>query len=224
MNSEGDWLQLTEEDITRAHRLLRAQSPTPEVITISPDDIPDEVAPTVGGNSIIRIGSEDLAPVEAQNQVTAEVSELETAMFAMVNAARKEHLPGWLGTAVLKKHEKLSAIARGHSLDMLKRHYVAHVTPEGVTAARRIGLYGISYVACGENIGIFYGDAAHTRLAVEDIHNAFMNQPRSLTNHRGNLLNPIWTHVGIGIAHNPDGALVATQNFISAPASRLRGR
>jgi uncharacterized protein YkwD len=49
-----------------------------------------------------------------------------------------------------------------------------------------------------------------------------MSQPRSLTNHRGNLLNPIWTHVGIGVAYNPDGALVVTENFISAPAQRLR--
>jgi uncharacterized protein YkwD len=224
MSSEGDWLQLTEEDIARAHQLMRAQYATPDIITIGPDDIPAEVTPAVRGNSIIRIDSEDLAPVQAQSQVTAHVSELETIMFELVNTARKEHLPGWLGTASLKKHDRLAAIARGHSQDMLKRHYVAHVTPEGITAARRIGLYGISYVACGENIGIFYGDAAHTRSAVEDIHNAFMSQPRSLTNHRGNLLNPIWTHVGIGIAHNPDGALVATQNFISAPASRLRGR
>jgi uncharacterized protein YkwD len=193
------------------------------VTGFSPDDIPDDVAPPQRRTSILKIGSEDLAPVEAQHEVTVQVDELETLMLELVNAAREEHLPGWLGTAALKKNDRLAAIARGHSHDMLKRHYVAHVTPEGLTAARRIGLHGISYVACGENIGIFYGEAAHTRLAVEDIHNAFMNQPRSLTNHRGNLLNPIWTHVGIGIAHNPDGALVATQNFISAPATRLRG-
>ena len=224
MNPDGDWLQLTEEDIARAHQLSRAQPPMPEVITISPADIPEEVAALQPGNVILKIGNEDLAPVKAQAEVSIQVEELETMMFEMVNAARRDHLPGWLGTAALKRHDRLAAIARGHSLDMLKRQYVAHVTPEGLTAARRIGLHGISYVACGENIGIFYGDAAHTRLAVEDIHSAFMNQPRSLTNHRGNLLNPIWTHVGVGIAHNPDGALVATQNFISAPASRLRGR
>jgi uncharacterized protein YkwD len=224
MNADGDWLQLTDEDIARAHQLVRAQPAMPEVITISPDDIPDDVAAPQSGESILTISSEDLAPVQAQDKATVHVSELESMMFEMVNAARKEHLPGWLGTAALKRHDRLAAIARGHSQDMLKRQYVAHVTPEGLTAARRIGLQGLSYVACGENIGIFYGDASHTRLAVEDIHNAFMNQPRSLTNHRGNLLNPIWTHVGIGIAHNPDGALVATQNFISAPATRLRGR
>ena len=59
---------------------------------------------------------------------------------------------------------------------------------------------------------------------LDEIHQAFMNQPRSLTNHRGNILNPIWTHAGIGIAYNPDGSLVVSQNFISAPGRRLRGQ
>ena len=75
-----------------------------------------------------------------------------------------------------------------------------------------------------DNIGVFYGDDALSLRAIKEIFDAFMNQPRSLTNHRGNILNPVWTHVGIGIAHNPAGSLVATQNFISAPAARIRGR
>ena len=115
-------------------------------------------------------------------------------------------------------------MARGHSADMLKRQYVAHVSPEGTTASRRISDSGIRYVACGENIGVFYGEAALSARSVQDIQAAFMNQPRSLTNHRGNILNPVWTHLGIGIAHNPAGTLVATQNFISAPTARIRGK
>jgi uncharacterized protein YkwD len=149
-------------------------------------------------------------------------------MFELVNQARQMYLPGWLATAVLKWQPELASVARGHSADMMRRQYVAHVSPEGVTAAQRIERNALSYVACGENIGIVYGatlsQGQPTTQAVHDIHNAFMNQPRSLTNHRGNLLNPIWTHVGIGIAYNPDGSLVATQNFISAPGTRLRGR
>ncbi len=107
---------------------------------------------------------------------------------------------------------------------MLKRQYVAHVSPEGVTAGQRLGRHGVRYVACGENIGVFYGDAALSARAIREIFDAFMNQPRSLTNHRGNILNPVWTHIGIGIAHNPAGSLVATQNFISSPAARIRGK
>jgi uncharacterized protein YkwD len=107
---------------------------------------------------------------------------------------------------------------------MLRRQYVAHVTPEGVTAAQRLDRYGIRYLACGENIGVVYGPASHGERGADEVHNAFLNQPRSMTNHRGNLLNPIWTHAGIGVAFSEAGALVVTQNFISSPAARLRGR
>jgi uncharacterized protein YkwD len=155
---------------------------------------------------------------------TAELRDLESMMLELVNEVRNEHLPRWLGTAHLLWSEELAAVARGHSADMLRRQYVSHISPEGITAAQRINNYGVRYVACGENIGVFYGQAAASTHAVNDIHNAFMNQPRSLTNHRGNLLNPIWTHVGIGISYNPDGSLVATQNFISSPGRRLRGQ
>jgi uncharacterized protein YkwD len=152
------------------------------------------------------------------------LADLEKQMYELVNKARKEHLPGWLGTARLLWHEQLAAISRGHADDMLRRQYIAHESPEGITTAKRIDMLGVRYIACGENIGVVYGNAAGTSSSVQDIHDAFMNQPRSLTNHRGNLLNPIWTHMGIGIAYNPEGSLVATQTFISAPASRVRGR
>jgi uncharacterized protein YkwD len=224
-----DWLQLTEEDIARAHRLTRASPPMPEVITITLDDItadpPPAPPPTPSQTgAILTITRDDLQPTPPQGQATPSLADLEKLMFDLVNMARFAHLPGWVGTARLQWHEGLAAVARGHSADMLRRQYVAHVTPEGITAAQRIERYGVRYVACGENIGIVYGEASHSDQAIHDIHNAFMNQPRSLTNHRGNLLNPIWTHVGIGISFHPDGSLVATQNFISAPAARLRGK
>lgn len=216
-----DWLQLTEDDIERAHRLLRNEPATPDAITITSEDLdpPQEEAEP---GELIAITAEDLQPAQAQPQPEVSVSRLEQLMFHLVNGTRQHHLPGFVGTAKLVWREDLAATARQHSADMLQRQYVAHVTPEGTSVAQRLRRSGISYLACGENIGIVYGAAAHSERGAYDIHNAFMKQPRSLTNHRGNLLNPIWTHVGIGIAYNPDGALVVTQNFISAPAHRLR--
>ncbi|MDX1663220.1 MAG: CAP domain-containing protein [Candidatus Promineifilaceae bacterium] len=205
-----------------------ADAVQPDVVMITSDDLPareeeSATAEQVTGEPVV-ITMDDLQPAAPQPVATADVARLEEFMFRLVNEARREHLPGWVGTATLTWNARLAQIARQHSTDMLRRQYVAHVTPEGVTAAMRLRRNGIGYVACGENIGIVYGEAAHTAEAVRDIHEAFMAQPRSLTNHRGNLLNPIWTHCGIGIAYNPDGALVATQCFISAPASRLRGK
>jgi len=220
----GDWLQLTEEDIARAHQLARERAPMPDVITITASDIPEDEPQVVRSGTTLTITEADLRPEAPHPNTTADLRELEAFMFELVNRARKEHLPRWVGTSHLTWHDGLSAVARGHSADMLRRQYVSHNSPEGITAGHRIDLQGIRYVACGENIGVFYGDVAGTPHAIQDIHNAFMNQPRSMTNHRGNLLNPIWTHIGIGIAHNPDGSLVATQNFISAPGRRIRGQ
>lgn len=219
-----DWVQLTEEDIERAQKLTRAEPPTPDVITITQDDLPAERAQGMVDEGVLVITTDDLRPAGPQPAAAADIRQLEELMYALINNTRQQHLPRWVGTAHLEWHEELAAVSRQHSADMLRRQYVAHVTPEGVTAAQRLQRHPISFVACGENIGIVYGEAAHSQQAVQDIHGAFMNQPRSLTNHRGNLLNPIWTHVGIGIAYNPDGALVATQSFISAPGARLRGQ
>jgi uncharacterized protein YkwD len=218
-----DWLQLTEEDIERAHLLTRAEPVLPEVIAITANDLGDQV-PRLRRGEAITITHEDLRPQGPVTSASEAISKLERYMAALVEEARSQHLPNWVATSRLKWHPTLAAVARGHSHDMLRRQYVAHVSPEGVSAARRIDLAGVKYVACGENIGVYYGNAPDSDQAVAQIHQAFMNQPRSLTNHRGNLLNPIWTHIGIGIAHNPDGSLVATQNFISAPTARLRGR
>lgn len=217
-----DWIQLTEEDIERATRLARASSPTPDVLTVTMDDVTGEAE--AENDAVLAVTADDLQPAGPQSDAPPDISHLEQLMYRLINATRQHHLPGWVGTAQLTWDTALAAVSRQHSADMLRRQYVAHVTPEGITAAERLQRQGIGYVACGENIGIVYGRAAHSERAVHDIHNAFMRQPRSLTNHRGNLLNPIWTHVGIGIAYNPDGSLVATQNFISAPGARLRKR
>ena len=221
---DKEWLQLTEEDIDRARRLVSETPSTPDVLVIAPSDIADERPVVTTSKGVLKITSADMAPSAPRQSTTTNLRELESQMFDLVNNARREHLPRWLGTSHLKWHEPLAALSRGHSDDMLRRQYIAHDSPEGITTAQRINRQGVRFVACGENIGVVYGNAAGTTLSVLDIHNAFMNQPRSLTNHRGNLLNPIWTHIGIGIAHNPDGSLVATQTFISAPASRFRGQ
>ncbi len=223
-----DWLQLTEEDLERATKLARSRPHTPGVLTINDklvitgDDIAHVPPPPRPSSTILTITLDDLKAREPDFRPTDQITTLEQIMFVLVNEARTNALPGWLGTTKLRWHDGLAAVARGHSADMLRRQYVSHITPDGFSSAQRIERQGISYVACGENIGIVYGESSHTQQGVYDIHNAFMNQPRSLTNHRGNLLNPVWTHIGIGIAYNPDGALVVTQKFISAPATRLR--
>jgi uncharacterized protein YkwD len=185
-----------------------------ERLTITAEDLEaGGVAPIA--EAMVTITLDDLTAVPPQPSTTPDLDALETLMFNLVNAARREHTPRWLPTNQLKWHTGLAAVARGHSADMLKRQYVEHRSPDGLDAGQRISRYGIQYLACGENIGIVYGATSHGSAGIYQIQNTFLNQPRGLTTHRGNLLNPVWTHVGIGIAYADSGALVATQNFIS---------
>ncbi|MBK6328170.1 MAG: CAP domain-containing protein [Chloroflexi bacterium] len=170
--------------------------------------------PTVSAG-LVKVTLDDLTAVPPQPTASPDLDVLESLMFNLVNAARLENLLRWLPNNQLKWHPGLAAVARGHSADMLKRQYVDHTSPDGVTSAQRLTRYGIQYLACGENIGIVYGAASHSDAGIYEIQNKFMNQPRKFSNHRGNLLNPLWTHVGIGLAYTASGALVATQNFIS---------
>lgn len=209
-------LKLTSDEIERLLDELGTEPPTPEVITVRPDEISDQPSRrSENSRGILRVTDADLERVQPLAQSTPDLALLETLMFGLVNSARQEHLPRWLGNANLRWHDQLAAVARGHSADMLKRGYVSHITPEGVKVAQRINGSSIRYLACGENIGVVYGPHSHNDQGVYDVHKAFMNQPRRLTNHRGNLLNPIWTHVGVGAAYDPSGSLFLTQNFIS---------
>jgi uncharacterized protein YkwD len=208
----SDRLKLTEEDIERVLQEVQEAPPTPAVIQISTDDMPpmspETAAPHRHTATVLKVTEADLIPVPAQPYGEPNLTELETLMFGLVNSARQAHLPRWLGSPNLRWHDGLAAVARGHSADMLKRQYVEHTSPEGVKVAQRIERHGISYIACGENIGVVYGAASHSDQGVYEIHKAFMNQPRRLANHRGNLLNPIWSQVGIGAAYDVSGSLI----------------
>jgi uncharacterized protein YkwD len=207
--SDADRLRLTVEDI----EALGEGATTPPVLTIRPDDVPEVAPPTVPRRHLLQITPEDVAAFEPAGEEI--VGPLEQAAFRLVNEARQAQIPKWMGRGPLRWHPGLAAAARGHAADMLERRYVAHVTPEGLTVAQRLERAGISFLACGENIGVVYGPASHGERGVLEVHNAFMNQPRRLTNHRGNVLNPVWTHVGIGVAYAPEGQLIVTQNFIA---------
>jgi uncharacterized protein YkwD len=109
----------------------------------------------------------------------------------------------------LRWNEKLAAVARAHSRDMLEQGFFAHVDPDGRTLSTRLSDGGIPWQAAGENIAIY--------TTVPGAEDAFMNEPRFQRNHRGNILNANYTDVGIGIVQGPDGSLYITQDFVATP-------
>lgn len=206
----GDRLRVTVEDI----EIERRRVTTPPVLTILPEEVP-ESPPLTGartGHKIL-ITAEDIAAFGPASEEV--VSALEQIVFQLVNEARAANIPAWMRRKPLLWYPTLAQAARRHADDMLDRRYVAHTTPEGYTVGNRLDRAHISYLACGENIGTVYGPASHGDPGLQTVHAAFMNQPRRLMNHRANILNPIWTHVGIGVAYTAAGQLIVTQNFIA---------
>jgi uncharacterized protein YkwD len=145
------------------------------------------------------------------NSQTEEAA-LEQRMWELINQEREDpsHLTETRGRArPLKWDEKLAEVARAHSRDMVERGYFSHFTPDGSFPALRVSQAGIAYLCAGENIAKFRD--------VIRAQGAFMNEPPLGHNHRANILDPDFTHVGIGVVRGPDGMFYITQEFIQRP-------
>jgi uncharacterized protein YkwD len=144
-------------------------------------------------------------------------TDLERQMWALVNQDRSkpETFAETYGRSQpLKWNERLAAVARAHSRNMLEQQFFAHVDLNGESFVTRINEAGIPWQATGENIAIYD--------TVSGAEAAFMNEPRFQHNHRANILNNSYTDVGIGIVQGPDGSLYITQDFVETPPPRGR--
>lgn len=125
-----------------------------------------------------------------------------------LNARINFHLTNGLrainGIGKLKYSSGASTVAKAHSTDMATRNYFAHETPEGKTPGNRLDDGGIVWTACSENIVAGYYDPY-----------AIANGWYNSENHRKNILNKNYTHLGIGFAYNENSDLkyYGTQNF-----------
>lgn len=121
--------------------------------------------------------------------------EAEARLFALLNEARRS-----AGDSPLQPDAELREIALAHSTDMVDHHFVAHVSPSTGSPEDRARNAGLLVSMFGENIA-----AATTP---EVAHQGLMNSP----GHRANMLQPRFTHVGIGVRKSDTG-LVVTMNF-----------
>jgi uncharacterized protein YkwD len=132
--------------------------------------------------------------------------------LTLLNQSRKENnLPPLILEA------KLNAAAQAHAEDMLKRHYFAHVSPEGKTPGDRFRQTGGGrWVVVAENIATF----THSPPPVSDnilkhLQWSWMNSP----GHRKNILLQGITEFGFGLAVNAEGDLYAVQEFAGPGAN-----
>jgi uncharacterized protein YkwD len=117
----------------------------------------------------------------------------ETEVFNIVNDERRK-----AGRAALQWCEGLYNCAKAHSCDMCDRGFFNHVNPEGEgptdrARAGHAGSYTFTpivpnpYAWIGENIAHGYTSAA-----------AVMNGWMNSAGHRANILDPDYTHIGVG--------------------------
>jgi uncharacterized protein YkwD len=139
------------------------------------------------------------------------VDTLETMIFKLTNIERKKR-----GLRSLKLDERLRIAARQHSNEMLIKNYLSHGSSNILnrTSVQRIYNSGLPILKVGENVAEDIGSL---------IPFLFKKDPDSLAKtivrtwmqspgHRKNILEPDFTHMGVGSVVNRETHKV-TQNF-----------
>lgn len=135
------------------------------------------------------------------------VGELEDYMFQLVNNDRTAN--GNLSS--VRKSSTLGKLARAYAQDMAKRGFFSHSDPDGrnpVTRARQVGITG--HIA--ENISKMRSTRGDNRYLVKGCQQDMMNEPPNQINHRGTILDPDQSCVGIGVAFG-HGGIITVQEF-----------
>lgn len=106
-------------------------------------------------------------------------------VLALTNQARAA-----LNLQPLELNSKLASSAQAKAADMLKNQYFDHTSPDGLTPWYWIKSAGYRYLKSAENLAVHYTTA-------EGLQNSWMASP----SHKKNILNPVFTESGVGIAY-----------------------
>ncbi len=136
---------------------------------------------------------EPTQPAPQPSGLTAE----EQQMVNLVNAERAK-----AGLKPLAVDMRLVKLARMKSQDMINKNYFAHQSPTYGSPFDMMKKEGITYRTAGENLA---GTNSVTRA-----HDLLMQS----SGHRQNILNPAFTHIGIGIVKGGPYGMMFTQMFI----------
>jgi|tagenome__1003787_1003787.scaffolds.fasta_scaffold20123879_2 uncharacterized protein YkwD len=120
------------------------------------------------------------------------------SLSCLLNAERARH-----GLAAVHANRRLRRAAKRHSVDMLRRGYFSHYSPEGSTPAGRIRRTGYLRSARSWTVG---EALAQGRLSPRGILRLLLNSPP----HREILLSPGFRDLGLGVAGGGDRGLTVT--------------
>lgn len=106
------------------------------------------------------------------------------------------------GLPALAFSPELSRVAEAHAREMIEKDYFAHVSPTTGTPAKRAKAAGIGFVRLGENLcGHQSVEAAHQLLMTSKLH-------------RGNILDPGYSVVGLAVVRGGKYGLMVVEMFI----------
>ena len=137
------------------------------------------------------------APTQPAPTQPAGLSAEEQQMVNLVNQERAK-----AGLKPLAVDTRLVSLARLKSKDMIDKKYFSHQSPTYGSPFDMMKREGITYKTAGENLA-----GAST---VTKAHQLLMQS----AGHRKNILNPSFTHIGIGIVKGGPYGTMFTQMFI----------
>jgi hypothetical protein len=105
-------------------------------------------------------------------------------IIALTNSERAQNNVGALSEDAL-----LDKAAQAKADDMAQNGYFSHVGPDGKTPWQWITEAGYQYQYAGENLAVRFIDSS-------DVVNAWMASP----SHRANIVKPVYTSIGVGVA------------------------
>jgi uncharacterized protein YkwD len=112
----------------------------------------------------------------------------EATLWQLMNGARVNN-----GLRPVQQNSTLVSLARWRSKDQIQRDYFSHtVKGTNYQVFHWYDLNGLNYRYGGENIG--WNNGYSDGDSPVAVHNGFMASP----GHRANILNPDWTHGGVG--------------------------
>ncbi|HQD05795.1 MAG TPA: CAP domain-containing protein [Bacillota bacterium] len=111
-------------------------------------------------------------------------AQYEEKVLELVNKERAAR-----GLRPLQWDEELRKVARAKSEDMRDRNYFAHDSPTYGSLAEMLSTFGVKYRFAGENL-------AAGQKTPQEVVAGWMNSD----GHRENILNPRFTHLGVGYA------------------------
>jgi len=131
------------------------------------------------------------APARADEPV-----DVAARVFELVNVERRAR-----GLPALKRDPQIDLVATGHSLETSAANHIYHDSPVTGSPVDRLREISLFFSKSGENVAM--------GPSIELLHGGLMNSP----DHRRNILDPGFTHIGLGAAES-GGSYYLTQIFL----------